>query len=107
MRELSQLSTFERYLLAEQARLTSTSPHRRTRNEHNWPWPKEDRLRLRLIALVLLVVAATAGAFVLTRADTSSDAWLVLATGLALAAVTGALVPTRKRRRLAMGEVER
>jgi hypothetical protein len=56
-------------------------------------------VRLRFIALVLLVIAGTAAGFVLTRVDSSRDAWLVLGTGLALAAVTGVLVhdfdPTR------------
>jgi GAF domain-containing protein len=41
-----------------------------------------------VIAPVLLVLAVTAGAFVLTRTDSTADAWFVLATGLALAAVT-------------------
>jgi hypothetical protein len=39
--------------------------------------------------------------------DSSRDAWLVFGTGLALAAVTGALALTTKRRRRAMREVER
>jgi PAS domain S-box-containing protein len=62
-------------------------------------------VRLRLIALVLLVIAATAAGFVLTRVDSSRDAWLVLGTGLA--AVTGVLALTRDRRTQAMPEVER
>jgi GAF domain-containing protein len=37
---------------------------------------------------VLLVLAATAAGLVLTRMGSTADAWLVLATGLALAAVT-------------------
>jgi len=64
-------------------------------------------VRLRLIALVLLVIAATAAGFVLTRVDSSRDAWLVFGTGLALAAVTGALAVTRGRHRHATPEVER
>jgi PAS domain S-box-containing protein len=44
---------------------------------------------------------------VLTRVDSSRDAWLVLGTGLALAAVTGVLALTRGRHRQAMPEVER
>src|SRR4051795_1919337 len=64
-------------------------------------------VRLRLIALVLLVVAATAAGFVLTRVDSSRDAWLVFGTGLALAAFTGALALMRDRQRQAMPEVER
>jgi PAS domain S-box-containing protein len=60
-----------------------------------------------LSALVLLVMAATAAAFVLARVDSSRDAWLVLGTGLALAAVTGVLAQTRGWQRLAMPEVER
>jgi PAS domain S-box-containing protein len=64
-------------------------------------------VRSRLIALVLLVVAATAAGFVLTRVDSSRDAWLVFGTGLALAAVAGVLVLTRGRHRHAMPEVER
>ncbi len=64
-------------------------------------------MRLRLIALVLLVIAATAAGFVLTQADSSRDAWLVLGAGLALAAVTGALAVTTQRRMRATREVER
>ena len=65
-------------------------------------------MRLRLIALVLLVIAGTAAAgFVLTRVDSSRDAWLVFGTCLALAAVTGVLAVTRGRHRQAMPEVER
>jgi PAS domain S-box-containing protein len=64
-------------------------------------------VRLRLIALVLLVVAATAAGFVLTRVDSSRDAWLVFGTGLALAAVAGVLAVTRDRQRQPMPEVER
>ena len=62
-------------------------------------------MRLRLTALLLLVIAATAAGFVLTRVDSSRDAWLVLGTGLA--AVTGVLALTRDRRTQAMPEVER
>lgn len=62
---------------------------------------------LRLIALVLLVIAATATGFVLTRVDSSRDAWLVFGTGLALAALTGVLVLTRRWHQHAMPEVER
>jgi uncharacterized protein (UPF0333 family) len=61
-------------------------------------------VRLRLIAPVLLVIAAIAGAFVLARMDSAADAWLVLATGLALAAVTVALAVTTQRRRRATRE---
>jgi PAS domain S-box-containing protein len=64
-------------------------------------------VRLRLIALVLLVIAATAAGLVLTRVNSSLDAWLVFGTGLALAAVAGALALTRDRQRQAMPEVER
>jgi len=64
-------------------------------------------VRLRLIALVLLVIAAAAAGFVLTRVDSSRDAWLVCGTGLALAAVAGVLVLTRDRQRQAMTEFER
>jgi len=52
---------------------------------------KEVDVRLRLIAPVSFMIAAIAGAFVLTRMDSTADAWLVLATGLALGAVTVAL----------------
>ncbi len=55
---------------------------------------KEVDVRLRLIAPVLLVLAATAGAFVLTWMDSSADAWFVLATGIALAAVTATAIST-------------
>jgi len=44
---------------------------------------------------------------VLARADSSGDAWLVLGTGLALTAVTGALAVTTAGRRRASREVER
>ncbi|MDX6407035.1 MAG: hypothetical protein QOE13_106 [Gaiellaceae bacterium] len=64
-------------------------------------------MRLRLTALVLLVIAATAAGFVLTRVDSSWDAWLLFGTGLALAAVTGVLALTRDRQRQTMPEVER
>ena len=62
-------------------------------------------MRLRLIALVLLVIAATAAGFVLTRVDSSRDAWLVFGTGLA--AVTGVLALTRDGQRQAMPQFER
>ena len=64
-------------------------------------------MRVRLIALVLLVIAATAAGFVLTRVDSSRDAWLVFGTGLALAAVAAVLVLTRNRHRPTMPEVDR
>src|SRR4029453_10525561 len=63
--------------------------------------------RFRLIALVFLVIAGTAAGFVLTRVDSSRDAWLVFGTGLALAAVTGVLALTRRWHQHAMPEVER
>jgi GAF domain-containing protein len=56
-------------------------------------------VRLRLIAPVLLVLAATAGVFALTRMDTNADAWLVLASGLALAAVTATAIANAGTRR--------
>ncbi len=63
---------------------------------------------LRLIAPVLSVIAATAAAaLVLARLDSTADAWLVLATGLTLAAATAALAVTTQRRRRATREVER
>jgi PAS domain S-box-containing protein len=64
-------------------------------------------VRLRLIVLVLLVIVATAAGFVVTRVDSSRDAWLVFGTGLALAALAGVLVLTRGRHRHAMPEDER
>ena len=64
-------------------------------------------MRLRLIAPVLLVIAVTAAAFALTRAESHRDAQLVLAGGLAFAAVTGAFVAVMDRRRRAMRETER
>ena len=64
-------------------------------------------MRLRLIAPVLLVTAVTVGAFALTRMESLRDADLVLAGGLALAAVTGVLVATTDRRRRATRETER
>src|SRR5262245_38410913 len=69
--------------------------------------PRRTGVRVRLIAVVLLVVAAAAGGFVLTRTDSSGDAWLVLATGVALAAVTGALAVTTERRKRATREMDR
>jgi PAS domain-containing protein len=60
-----------------------------------------------LVAAVLLVIAGTAAGLVLTRVDPSRDAWLVVGTGLALAAVIGVLALTRNRQRQAMPEVER
>ena len=64
-------------------------------------------MRLRLIAPLLIVIAVTAGAFAVTRIESPRDGVLVLAGGLALAAVTGALAVTTERRRRAMREVER
>jgi PAS domain S-box-containing protein len=64
-------------------------------------------VRLRLIALVLLVVAATAAGIVVTRVDSSRDAWLVFGTGLALAAVASVLALTRRRHQKPLPEVER
>jgi PAS domain S-box-containing protein len=64
-------------------------------------------VRLRLIALVLLVIAGTAAGVVLTRVDSSRDAWLAFATALALAAVTGVVALTRGRQSHVMPEVER
>jgi hypothetical protein len=56
---------------------------------------------------VLLVLAVIAGAFAVTRIESLRDGVLVLAGGLVLAAVTGALVLTRDRQRQGMPEVER
>jgi PAS domain S-box-containing protein len=64
-------------------------------------------VRLRLMAPVLLVIAVIAGAFAVTRIESLRDGVLVLAGGLALAAVTGVLAVTTERRRRAMREVER
>jgi PAS domain S-box-containing protein len=64
-------------------------------------------VRLRWIAPVLFVIALIAGAFAVTRIESLHDGVLVLAGGLALAAVTGALAVTTERRRRAMREVER
>jgi PAS domain S-box-containing protein len=64
-------------------------------------------VRLRLVALVLLVIATTAAGFVLTRVDSSRDAWLVFGTGLALAALIGVAAVTRRRHRQPLPEVER
>jgi PAS domain S-box-containing protein len=60
-----------------------------------------------LIAPLLIVIAVTAGAFAVTRIESLRDGVLVLAGGLALAAVTGALAVTTERRRRAIREVER
>jgi GAF domain-containing protein len=62
------------------------------------PRLKEVDVRLRLIAPVLLVLAATAGVFVLTRTDSTAEAWFVLATGLALAAVTATAISNARTR---------
>ena len=64
-------------------------------------------VRLRFVAPVLLVIAMIAGAFAVTRIESLRDGVLVLAGGLALAAVYGALAVTTERRRRAMREVER
>jgi hypothetical protein len=64
-------------------------------------------VRLRLIAPVLLVSAVTAGAFALTRMESLRDADLVLAGGLALAAVTAVLAVTTERRRRATAQRSR
>jgi PAS domain S-box-containing protein len=64
-------------------------------------------VRLRWIAPVLLVIAVIAGAFAATRIESLRDGVLVLAGGLALAAVTGALALTTERRRRATREAER
>jgi PAS domain S-box-containing protein len=64
-------------------------------------------VRVRLITPVLLALAVIAGAFALTRIESARDGVLVLAGGLALAAVTGVLALTRDRQRQAMPEVER
>ena len=64
-------------------------------------------MRLRLIAPVLLVIAVTAGGYALIQAESHRDARLVLAGGLAFAAVTGVLVATTDRRRRATRETER
>jgi PAS domain S-box-containing protein len=64
-------------------------------------------VRLRFVAPVLLVTAVIAGAFAVTRIESLRDGVFVLAVGLALAAVTGALAVTTERRRRALREVER
>ncbi len=64
-------------------------------------------LRLRVIAPVLLVIAVIAGAFAVTRIESLRDGVLVLAGGLALAGVAGALAVTTERRRRAMREADR
>jgi PAS domain S-box-containing protein len=56
---------------------------------------------------VLLVIAVIAVAFAVTRIESRRDGVLVLAGGLPLAAVTGALALTTERRRRATREVER
>jgi hypothetical protein len=64
-------------------------------------------VRLRWVASVLFVIAVIAGAFAVTQIESLRDGMLVLAVGLALAAVTGALALTTERRRRAMRETER
>src|SRR3954469_22731156 len=64
-------------------------------------------MRVRLVAPVVLVIALTAVAFALTRMAAEREAWLVLAGGLALAAVTGTLAATADWRRRATREVDR
>ena len=56
---------------------------------------------------MLLVIAVIAVAFAVTRIESPRDGALVLAGGLALAAVTGVLALTRDRQRQSMPEVER
>src|SRR4051794_16002537 len=53
------------------------------------------------------MIAAIAGAFVLARMVSAADAWLALATALALAGVTVALAVTTQRSKRATREVER
>ena len=64
-------------------------------------------MRLRFVAPVLLAIALIAGAFAVSRIESLRDGVLVLAGGLALATVTGALAVTTERRRRAIREVER
>ncbi|HEX9379227.1 MAG TPA: GAF domain-containing protein, partial [Gaiellaceae bacterium] len=64
-------------------------------------------MRLRFVAPVLLVTAVIAGAFAVTRIESLHDGVLVLAGGLALAAVIGGLAVTTEGRRRALREVER
>ncbi|MGY4772908.1 sensor histidine kinase [Kribbella sp. CWNU-51] len=71
------------------------------------PWIEGIDVRLRFVAAVLLVIAVIAGAFAVTRIESLRDGVLVLAGGLALAAVVGVLALTRARQRQAMPEVER
>jgi PAS domain S-box-containing protein len=77
------------------------------RQEQNDPWMTRVDVCLRLMVPVLLVIAVTAGALAVTRTESLRDGVLVLAGGLAFAAVIGALAATTERRRLAMREVER
>jgi GAF domain-containing protein len=67
--------------------------------EENAPRLKEVEVRVRLIAPVLLVLVATACAFVVIRMVSSADAWLVLAVGLGVAAVTATLISDAETRR--------
>ncbi len=71
------------------------------------PWIEGIDVRLRFVAAVLLVIAVIAGGFAVTRIESVRDGVLVLAGGLALAAVVGVLALTRARQRQAMPEVER
>jgi PAS domain S-box-containing protein len=64
-------------------------------------------MRLRFVAAGLLVVAVIAGAFAVMQIESVRDGVLVLAGGLALAAVAGALAVTTERRRRALREVDR
>jgi PAS domain S-box-containing protein len=82
-------------------------PHRATRGAQSSLGSRETDMRVRFVAPVLLVMAVIAGAFAVTRIESPRDGVLVLAGGLALAAVTGALTVTTRRRRRAMREVER
>ena len=64
-------------------------------------------MRVRFVVPVLLVIAVIAVAFAVTRIESLRDGVLVLAGGLALAAVTSALALTTERRRRAMRDFER
>src|SRR5262249_61600191 len=79
----------------QRSRHHATPSPRRVQNARRL---KEITLRLRLIAPVVFVLVVTGVAFVLAPRNSTADALLVLATGLAIAAVTATVIATSETR---------